>query len=460
MHAADRNVGEGTHPGGGEGNKIMLPRQLGVLAFILTVLGAAGLISKTPAVTTAAAGDVRLLPMQFELLQEGPASACGDHCRTFISAVGAITKDTPGDFVIFSRDRDLNGGTLVLDSSGGSVLGTLDLGRKVRRLGIDTTVGRITKLAPVDGAAARASLSPKADCESMCAYLLLAGKQRFVPPEAQVLVHEIWLGDRREDAAAASYSAEDIVVVQRDIGRLAQYTVEMGGSIDLLETSLRIPPWEPMRRLLPTELRTMGLDTSVVLQNTGSVPMATKIGLQQPSPRRPPGERGWVIEEKAGQASLRRRHPLTVEGDEIGAFDIVLSCADNDHYDVSYIEHRRFGDRPAEPLKHVELAIGRRSMALKIVTSEIKETEIASFAKGTMPANMVEMLARAGSRSVTVTTATGNDGSTNIRVGNSGVPQNLSQLATRCAGQIAGRGGIHAELDPAKAAEAGMAVPK
>src|SRR4029078_1506950 len=104
MHAADRSVGEGTRPGGGEGNEIMLPRQLGVLAFILTVLGAAGLISKTSAVTTAAAGDVRVLPMQFELLREGPASACGDHCRTFISAVGAITKDTPGDFVTFSRD--------------------------------------------------------------------------------------------------------------------------------------------------------------------------------------------------------------------------------------------------------------------------------------------------------------------------------------------------------------------
>src|SRR6185312_14834136 len=117
------------------------------------------------------------------------------------------------------------------------------------------------------------------------------------------------------------YSAEDIVVVQRDIGRLAQYTVEMGGSIDLLETSLRIPPWEPMRRLLPTELRAMGLDTSATPQNTGSVPVATKIAIQQPSPRTPPGERGWVIEEKAGQASLRRRHPLTVEGDEIGSFD-------------------------------------------------------------------------------------------------------------------------------------------
>ena len=50
------------------------------------------------------------------------------------------------------------------------------------------------------------------------------------------MVHQIWLGDRREDPTAASYSAEDLVLVQRDIGRLARYTAEMGASADLLES--------------------------------------------------------------------------------------------------------------------------------------------------------------------------------------------------------------------------------
>ena len=198
---------------------MMLPRQAGVTAFVFTILGFAGLTTAT------SAGDVRLLPMKFELVQEGPASACGDNCRTFISAIGAITKDTSSEFANFARGRDISGTTLVLDSSGGSVLGTLSLGRNVRRLGVNTTVGKLTKL-PLDSETARVALSPRADCESMCAYLLLAGKQRFVPVEARVLVHEIWLGDRREDAAAASYSAEDLVIVQRDIGKLAQYTIE------------------------------------------------------------------------------------------------------------------------------------------------------------------------------------------------------------------------------------------
>ena len=252
----------------------MLPRQAGVTAFVFTVLAVGGLTSAT------SAGDVRTLPMRFELVQEGPASACGAECRTFISAVGAITKDTPSDFAAFARDRDVTGTTLVLDSSGGSVLGTLALGRSVRRLGINTTVGKLTKIPPGSAGTVRATLSPRADCESMCAYLLLAGKQRSVPPEAQVLVHEIWLGDRREDAAAASYSAEDLVIVQRDIGRLAQYTIEMGGSIDLLETSLRVPPWEPMRRLQQSEIRSMGLDTSASPQISGSEPLSVSMSAE------------------------------------------------------------------------------------------------------------------------------------------------------------------------------------
>ena len=95
----------------------------------------------------------------------------------------------------------------------------------------------------------------------MCAFVLLAGVHRTVPPEARVMVHQIWLGDRRDDPTAANYSAEDLVLVQRDIGRLAQYTAEMGGSIELLDLALRIPPWEPMHALTRDEMQRMHVAT-------------------------------------------------------------------------------------------------------------------------------------------------------------------------------------------------------
>jgi hypothetical protein len=93
----------------------------------------------------------------------------------------------------------------------------------------------------------------------MCAFLLLAGSRRYVPPQAQVLVHQIWLGKKRKQALESSYSAEELNIVQRDIGRLAQYTIEMGGGVELLETALRIPPWEPLYRLSADELQRMRL---------------------------------------------------------------------------------------------------------------------------------------------------------------------------------------------------------
>jgi hypothetical protein len=134
-------------------------------------------------------------------------------------------------------------------------LGTLALGRAIRNLGMITTIGRTTVLSRTANGERRATLSPDGSCESMCAFLLLAGARRYVPPEAHVLVHQIWLGKKRKQALESNYSAEELNIVQRDIGRLVQYTIEMGGSGELLETALRIPPWEPLYRLSSDELR-------------------------------------------------------------------------------------------------------------------------------------------------------------------------------------------------------------
>ena len=47
---------------------------------------------------SATAADERSLPMAFALRREGPADVCGAKCRSWISAVGAITSDTPRQF--------------------------------------------------------------------------------------------------------------------------------------------------------------------------------------------------------------------------------------------------------------------------------------------------------------------------------------------------------------------------
>ena len=82
--------------------------------------------------------------------------------------------------------------------------------------------------------------------------------------------------------SSSNYSAEELNLVQRDIGRLAQYTIEMGGGIDLLETALRIPPWEPLYALSAEEIARMRLNTVEALfgqdpPTTGSIPPATSL---------------------------------------------------------------------------------------------------------------------------------------------------------------------------------------
>ena len=378
----------------------------------------------------------RALPMHFEWRQEGPAEACGNQCLIWISAVGVITADTPREFTKFIQGRDARGATLVLDSDGGSVHGSLALGRLIRRLNMTTAVGKTVPLAS-DPSGIRAKLSARADCESMCAFVLIAGTRRYVPPEANVRVHQIWLGDRRDDATAASYSAEDMVLVQRDIGRLAQYTVEMDGSVDLLEMALRIPPWEPMRRLSSEDQRRMRLNNLDTLFGSTSEAMTTSTTASLPTPtgiRKPSalGERGWFTVERAGQQTLARRHPLTLEGEDIGSFELTFACTETaDTYAVTYTERRTLKADASDQLKKVNITLGGRTVALDIASSETSANQLASVARGTLPSSLVKYLADTGNRSVTVA-ASSNGAGTVIRVGNSGIAQPYARLASAC----------------------------
>ena len=235
-------------------------KSLGVCG--LALLSAAALSISVSGVIAALGGSAqaggaleeRKLPMRFTWV------ACEPNCRGWVSAVGIVTNESLKDFEEFAKGRELRGATIVLDSSGGSVNDSIALGRRFRNLGLMTTVGTIVETRGAQGR--RFSVTPDAYCESMCVFLLLSGKSRYVPETAHVRVHQIWMGDRAEDARAANYSADDLMIVERDIGRLAKYTFDMGGAGDLLSLSLNVPPWEDLHELSRDELRTTNLVTT------------------------------------------------------------------------------------------------------------------------------------------------------------------------------------------------------
>src|SRR6202047_2638464 len=261
----------------GEGTKLQLVRLLRFGG--LALLGVATLCIALPATLgdSAQAGgslEERKLPMRFTWV------ACQPDCRGWVSAIGIVTSESPKEFDEFARGRELAGATVVLDSSAGSVNDSIALGRRFRNLGLVTTVGTSVQIRTAQGD--RASVAPEAYCESMCVFLLLSGKTRYVPAGADVRVattwlwgktgcvpagghvrvDQIWMGDRADDAKAASYSAEDLMIVERDIGRLAKYTFDMGGAGDLLSLSLNVPPWEDLHELSRDELRLTNLVTT------------------------------------------------------------------------------------------------------------------------------------------------------------------------------------------------------
>src|SRR5437764_859009 len=80
------------------------------------------------------ADNPELSSMRFEWRSEGPTDLCGKMCRVWISAVGPITERTPRDFEAFAGKSAVRGATMVLDSEGGSVVDTIELGRALRRL--------------------------------------------------------------------------------------------------------------------------------------------------------------------------------------------------------------------------------------------------------------------------------------------------------------------------------------
>jgi hypothetical protein len=234
------------------------------------LLGAAALCIALPGLMPMQGGSAhagigleeRKLPMKFSWV------ACQPNCRGWVSAVGIVTEDTPRDFDEFARGRQLGGATIVLDSSGGSVNDAIALGRRWRNLGALTTVGTSVQTNTAQGASA--SIAPVAHCESMCVFLLLSGKTRYVPETAHVRVHQIWIGDRARDAKAGTYSADDLMIVERDIGRLAKYTFDMGGAGDLLSLSLNVPSWEDLHELSREELRLTNLVTTDMVAEPGS----------------------------------------------------------------------------------------------------------------------------------------------------------------------------------------------
>jgi hypothetical protein len=196
-----------------------------------------------------------------------------------------------------------------------------------------------------------------------------------------------------------------------------------------------------------TRLTTEDSETPVAAPVATSSPAPP---VSQPSPRVTNGlrattisEQRWALVDRSGAATLARRHPLTVEGEEIGSFDLLVACvAGGDGYDVSYIERRRSAEQRPLPnaLGTISLRVAGNSATLKVVSSERRDSpdELVTYAAGRVPVGLIGAFVAAGSHSMLVKTETPNL-VTGIRIGNTGASQNFPRLAAGCSKQVGDR---------------------
>jgi hypothetical protein len=248
------------------------------------------------------------------------------------------------------------------------------------------------------------------------------------------MVHQVWPFLKREDAVGATYNAQDLVVLQRELGILAKYIVEMGADIELFEIAERIPPWENPRPLSADDLRRLRIST--VDDPFAPAPASGDVSAVQAVPARPLDvvDRAWGVTEGTGQRGFSRRHPLTIEGEQIGSFELTFACAKDGEVTVAYNETRRLRDGVNERLSGVAVGSGKERVLLQVQSSvpDVSGGELRSAAQASVPPALLAALTETEGRALAIATQTLSNMRTMIRPGNTGFGESLRRTVADC----------------------------
>ncbi|UGX87283.1 hypothetical protein [Phyllobacterium meliloti] len=167
------------------------------LAIILLSLSMAAPV--LAAKKTAKAPDIK--SMRFAIVRTA-VPTCEPGCPEWISASGTILGDTPAKLRKILKVMGKRHLPIIMESNGGNVDAAMEMGRMIRKRGLDVAVGntRFDGCSPdqkckpdryADGAYAGLPYPAGTYCLSACPYILAAGEKRFVGPWALVGVHQI-----------------------------------------------------------------------------------------------------------------------------------------------------------------------------------------------------------------------------------------------------------------------------
>ncbi len=179
---------------------------------------------------------------------------CGAHCPEVVVADGVIEPETPGAFVEFARRAAMSSnlrGVILLNSPGGNVAASMELGTAFRRLRLAAIVAGYATSGEASGPIA-------GECYSACVYALMGAVKRVAPPLSHIALHRmsVLLKDGAPGGGPSRRFADAHLVAV-----LARYAAEMGVSPAIVYNAESLPP-DHIHLLSRGELRRSRLATS------------------------------------------------------------------------------------------------------------------------------------------------------------------------------------------------------
>jgi len=171
-------------------------------------------------------------PMSFNLMPLESSSGCESQCAQAIVADGEIVDSTPQEFLSFiSSNLEARVSSVVLlNSPGGKVVASMQLGQAFRKRDMVTIVAGVESGVPGAVAAGR--------CYSACVYALMGGRKRVIPPQSKVGVHRMFQYESSLDPAAGIRTLRRRYDTGSMRAMLSRYSNRMGvnsGIIDYAE---------------------------------------------------------------------------------------------------------------------------------------------------------------------------------------------------------------------------------
>ena len=140
----------------------------------------------------------------------------------------------------------------------------------------------------------------------------------------------------------------------------------------------------------------------------------------------------WTLVGEGADRGVVRRHPLTIEGEEVGSLLITFGCGDQPtNMKLRYWETRRLASA-GDAIARAVMALNRERVPLKIESSATVGGRLESVATAMVPTALVAKLLASNQSSVGVATLTKSKVQTAIRIGTTGLAQVLPQLSSAC----------------------------